>query len=640
MKTHHTLKLILVCLIFSFVAFSFSGASSEHVPNTGSTSSEAVKPQSYEQLSTVKDWVHVRIYVVGPTSPHVGKALEMGFILATEYPPVREFFDLLVPRDQLMELADHGWDYETVRETVPFPSFSPDIPHLLVWPFPPEYHMYEELTHELDSLYQAYPGIAFMESLGVTTLDKRVIWGFKVSDNVEIDEDEPAVLYVSTHHGCEMIGMEYCLYLIKYLLTNYGINRKVTAWIDETEIWFVPLFNPDGYWAVYSDVNHGWRKNARDTNDNGIYYEYADTFSYADHDGVDLNRNYSFGWELGGSTEPLNWRYRGESPFSEDENKAMFELATREMFQIALTFHSFGEVVVYPWDWDGELSPDHPVFSTIADSVASRIPKEDGSGSYDSGPPFYGMGLLDNWMYGDLGTICMSIEVNPAPIMIEPADSILPICLRLFHGTTYLLDRVHEAGVTGVVTDSATGLPVIAEIRVIDYYDDIVAPRMTNTEGRFYRYLIPGEEYTLKFIAPGYDTVFLSNVIIHPESLTTVNVAMTPTVGIEEGESNSTPSIPLSPWLDQNYPNPFNPTTTITFDVPITSGIKQKVQLIIYDIRGKQVIMLVDAEYEPGSHRVFWNGTNEQGRQVSSGIYLYTLRSGNNVYTRKMVLLK
>jgi murein tripeptide amidase MpaA len=125
------------------------------------------------------------------------------------------------------------------------------------------------MTRELDSLSQVYPSIAYMESLGVSTLDHRVIWGFKVSDHAAMDEDEPAVLYVGTHHGCEMIGMEFCLYLIESLLADYGSDPQATRWVDETEIWFVPLFNPDGYWAVYSDLDHQWRKNARDTDLDG-----------------------------------------------------------------------------------------------------------------------------------------------------------------------------------------------------------------------------------------------------------------------------------------------------------------------------------------------------------------------------------
>lgn len=107
------------------------------------------------------------------------------------------------------------------------------------------------------------------------------------------------------------------------------------------------------------------------------------------------------------------------------------------------------------------------------------------------------------------------------------------------------------------------------------------------------------------------------------------------------GVEDETPArMPRAFSLSQNYPNPFNPTTTISFDIPGTPGGKQKVSITISDIRGRQVVRLVDAEYEPGSHRVIWNGRDEEGRSVPSGIYLYTLHSGGHVSTKKMVLLK
>jgi len=110
-------------------------------------------------------------------------------------------------------------------------------------------------------------------------------------------------------------------------------------------------------------------------------------------------------------------------------------------------------------------------------------------------------------------------------------------------------------------------------------------------------------------------------------------------VGISD---NKFPSLELPhAWaLSQNYPNPFNPTTTISFKIPSEAGKKQHVNLTIYDLRGRHVKTLVDEEYKPGTHQVVWNGKNEQGQQVSSGIYLYTLKSGDKRYTRKMVILE
>jgi hypothetical protein len=92
--------------------------------------------------------------------------------------------------------------------------------------------------------------------------------------------------------------------------------------------------------------------------------------------------------------------------------------------------------------------------------------------------------------------------------------------------------------------------------------------------------------------------------------------------------------------LNQNYPNPFNPSSTISFDVSRSEDVRQSVNIIVYDIRGHLVKTLVDSEFGPGNHKVNWEGRNDRGETVSSGIYLYTLKAGGEVYTRKMTLLK
>jgi hypothetical protein len=89
--------------------------------------------------------------------------------------------------------------------------------------------------------------------------------------------------------------------------------------------------------------------------------------------------------------------------------------------------------------------------------------------------------------------------------------------------------------------------------------------------------------------------------------------------------------------LYQNYPNPFNPTTTIEFYLPID----KRVSLIIYDVSGREVVKLIDDQELPkGKHKVVWDGRDKNGRAVSSGTYLYTLKFGNFEKTKKMLLLK
>ncbi len=98
--------------------------------------------------------------------------------------------------------------------------------------------------------------------------------------------------------------------------------------------------------------------------------------------------------------------------------------------------------------------------------------------------------------------------------------------------------------------------------------------------------------------------------------------------------------IPKAFALNQNYPNPFNPSTTISFDLPGTAGAKQQVSLTVHDVRGRLVRTLLDTQVGPGDHNVHWDGRNDSGVPVSSGIYLYTLKAGEDVSTRKMMIMK
>jgi hypothetical protein len=88
--------------------------------------------------------------------------------------------------------------------------------------------------------------------------------------------------------------------------------------------------------------------------------------------------------------------------------------------------------------------------------------------------------------------------------------------------------------------------------------------------------------------------------------------------------------------LHPNRPNPFNPTTTIAYDLPRAS----RVRLAIYDVRGREVRTLLDANQPAGSHQVRWDGRDARGVPAASGVYFYRLSATGFVQTKKMVLLK
>jgi hypothetical protein len=94
--------------------------------------------------------------------------------------------------------------------------------------------------------------------------------------------------------------------------------------------------------------------------------------------------------------------------------------------------------------------------------------------------------------------------------------------------------------------------------------------------------------------------------------------------------------IPLVFHLDQNYPNPFNPSTTIRYQLERNSPV----ELSIYNLQGQKVRTLVDSEQSSGPYQVEWDGRNEMGVQVSSGVYFYRFQAGSSVETRKMLLVK
>ncbi len=494
----------------------------------------------------------------------------------------------------------------------------------------PRYHTYEEVVAELDSISQIYPEITRLDSIGVSTVDSLTIWALKISDNPEIEEDEPAVLYNACHHARELLGVEICMYMIDHLVSNYSIDSAVTRWIDSLEIWFVPIVNPEGHGVVWEGIEW-WRKNKRDNDGNG-------TFN-ADSDGVDLNRNYDFNWEGSESDSIFSEYYKGTAPFSELETQVMRDLCLDQKFLFTINYHSpyynpeLAEQVFYPWIWNGLPAPDLPTIRAIADSVASLIVNDAGDGTYARVITKDPVGMARNWMYGIAGILALTIEVCDTCYM--PGGMVDDICDRNSVGAYFLLDRVYGSGVTGHITDAMSREPLQAEVKILEC-DTIPVPislpprKSDPVYGRYWRVLKP-RTYTVEVYKEGYANVTISDVVCSSDGPTLLDVELTPTEIAERIVSN-----PRNSHFLSARPNPFKESTTIGYFL----GSPTITSLTIYSATGRVVKHLIDDRSQgPGYHMIRWDGKNTEGTPVPSGVYFYRLNV-DSTYTEKLILLR
>jgi murein tripeptide amidase MpaA len=278
------------------------------------------------------------------------------------------------------------------------------------------YHSYGEIEYELQQLALAYPAIAKVYDIG-DSWEMRDIWAIKISDNVAQEEDEPEILFIGCHHAREWISVEVPFYLAKYLVENYDTDPLIRSYVDNGEIWIVPMLNPDGH--QYSiDVDRLWRKNRRN-NGGGSY-------------GVDLNRNYSYMWGgPGSSSDPWSDIYRGPAPFSEPETRAIRDLALSHEFRAIMTYHSYGQLILYPWGYTYNPPPDEELLSNLSHEMANLIYEVHGEvyTPMQSSSLYETSGTTDDWAYGELGAFGFTIELRPIGFpyfFILPEDEIMP----------------------------------------------------------------------------------------------------------------------------------------------------------------------------------------------------------------------
>ncbi len=326
------------------------------------------------------------------------------------------------------------------------------------------YHTYESLGAELQQIAADHPDIAQLTSIG-RSVQGREIWMMKISDNVAIDEPEPESKFTATIHGNEPVGMELCVYLIRLLVDDYGIDPAHTALVNDLEIWICPLHNPDGY------VN-GTRYNA---------------------DGYDLNREFP---------DPA------EDPHDDPTGRPI-EVQDMMYFQyghnsiLGINYHTGALVVNYPWDsLYGQYTPDNTMIRNLSLGYSSRNLPMWNNPEFPQGVTigwdwYVINGGMQDWAYNWRNEAHVTIELSNTS---WPSSSQLP---QLWSDNREaMLWWVAQAriGVEGFVTDAQDGSPIKATVGVQQIGKDVWGEPQY---GYYHRLLEPGT-YTLTFSAFGY----------------------------------------------------------------------------------------------------------------------------------------
>lgn len=214
-----------------------------------------------------------------------------------------------------------------------------------------DYHSYDEMVQWMKDIEYHYPSMAKTYSIG-RTHEGREIVGIKIGNPIH-RTDKRIVWIDGGIHAREWAAVHTALYFIDQLISDYGVDPKITAYIDTLNFYITPVLNPDGFEYSQSEDSpqtRFWRKNR------------GPKTCFKDHwrrerccSGVDLNRNFDFHWgETGSSNDICSEIYQGTSAFSEPESRAvrdkMFSPELYGKVDAFITLHTYSQMWIHPYN--------------------------------------------------------------------------------------------------------------------------------------------------------------------------------------------------------------------------------------------------------------------------------------------------
>ncbi|MFK7741488.1 MAG: M14 family zinc carboxypeptidase [Planctomycetota bacterium] len=380
---------------------------------------------------------------------------------------------------------------------------------------PTAYYTVAEIEAAIDNEVALYPALAQKVDIsslpgGMQTHEGRPIYALKVSDNVSADEDEPAIVVIAQHHARELNSPHMVIGAMQRLLAAYATDPALQAVVDDYEVWFVPMVNPDGVDYVWN-ADEFWRKNRRD-NGGGTF-------------GVDLNRNYPFLYgQCGSSTSPTSGTYRGPSAASEPETVSMRNLIERLRPEIYIDFHSSGQEVLRTY---APCATTSPMVAGLIERYADDLRAPMNFAKRD--PSASGEAPEDHWASG--GTLSYLIEIGTS---FQP-DFSLTIAeeARVWPGVEHALTSWRPAVRGHVTSSTAGGSPLAADITYTPNVFQLGEANKSRARDGRYGMWLPLGSWNVTFSAPGYisttvpvnvtsyDTPIVQDIVLVPDAYAT-----------------------------------------------------------------------------------------------------------------------
>ena len=270
-----------------------------------------------------------------------------------------------------------------------------------------DFRDYTAISARLHELAELAPDRAEVKVIGAS-IEGRPLWALRIGHGPN------KMLLNGTQHAREWIAAMTATCVADRLVRDYDRDPAIRAFVDRSELWIVPVVNPDGYQFSWGTDRY-WRKNRRDRL------------------GVDLNRNFSVAWGGAGSSRfPRSDIYRGAYAFSEPETVALRDLAMREHFAKHVDFHAYGQLILYPWNYTGTPAKDRDLFAAVGDGIASAMfATHQNRYALQPGIDLYAAaGTMTDWMYGEAHALSYTIELRPkgGSGFVLPPEQIKPTC--------------------------------------------------------------------------------------------------------------------------------------------------------------------------------------------------------------------